>query len=444
MAKVESDSIWRYLCKKVINKLNDFGDKSCLHGVGYVFSTTYIPFVTRLFWLLMLLLCGYGASMVLVSVLTMFSAGAVSFSVETTYLDWDTPFPAVTVCESNKNVKNRIIKHLAEPAKTLNAKNITAQLKQFYEDVGYWQSGFCAQCTKCTYNVTCVRDIQATVSDIRMTCDEIFEPQCWWGEEAFPCCDRFLPVETEYGTCFAFNSRLARGALDVIKLNRHTGLKTLQFSATQAILMRAHSPSDVVTTYSEMYSVPLDANVTLVLKAESTVSDISVQAIPPELRGCFMSWEVPPAAEYWPFHRYKYDACIWYCRAMAQVQLCNCTHHFEPKMVGVRTCDVDGLACLTIKKNHLDSTNFTCFCPMACDEVTYKVMHRFYNRGPKENLPSMNKVLLAELPTLRVRRHAIRDMLSFVVDIGGVGGVFFGASVLSILEIVYLFCIRRQ
>ncbi|KAG7309743.1 hypothetical protein JYU34_004242 [Plutella xylostella] len=295
MAKLEADSIWRYLYKKVINKLNDFGDKSCLHGVGYVFSTSYIPFVTRLFWLLMLLLCGYGASMVLVSVLTMFSAGAVSFSVETTYLDWDTPFPAVTVCESNKNVKNRIIKHLAE-------KNITAQLKQFYEDVGYWQSGFCAQCTKCTYNVTCVRDIQATVSDIRMTCDEIFEPECWWGEEAFPCCDRFLPVETEYGTCFSFNSRLARGALDVIKLNRHTGLKTLQFSATQAIL------------------------------AESTVSDISVQAIPPELRGCFMSWEVPPAAEYWPFHRYKYDACIWYCRAMAQVQLCNCTHHFEPKM----------------------------------------------------------------------------------------------------------------
>lgn len=47
----------------------------------------------------MLLLCTWGAAKILLDSLAVYSAGVVSYSLETDYLDWDTPFPAVTVCE---------------------------------------------------------------------------------------------------------------------------------------------------------------------------------------------------------------------------------------------------------------------------------------------------------------------------------------------------------
>ncbi|XP_047999748.1 uncharacterized protein LOC125236865 [Leguminivora glycinivorella] len=87
---------------------------------------------------------------------------------------------------------------------------------------------------------------------------------------------------------------------------------------------------------------------------------------------------------------------------------------------------------------------------MACEEINYKAVHVAFYREPSPVSPSLvargsrGEVRLNNLPTLRVRRHAIRDKMALVVDIGGVGGVFFGASLLSVIEIVYLLCIRRS
>lgn len=46
-------------------------------------------------------------------------------------------------------------------------------------------------------------------------------------------------------------------------------------------------------------------------------------------------------------------------------------------------------------------------------------------------------------PTIRYVRNVTKTKLDFVVSIGGLVGLFFGASLLSLVEFVYIWLIRR-
>ncbi|CAH2040722.1 unnamed protein product, partial [Iphiclides podalirius] len=86
--------------QKVKSAVNFFGDGSSLHGVGHVVSASQISRFKRVFWITILAISSFGALTMLRSSLNLYTEAAVSFSVETNYLDWDTPFPALSVCES--------------------------------------------------------------------------------------------------------------------------------------------------------------------------------------------------------------------------------------------------------------------------------------------------------------------------------------------------------
>lgn len=58
---------------------------------------------SRLFWFLFLSACFVGAGAVLRGALSIYAQDAVSYSVQTDYLEWETPFPAVTLCETYSN-----------------------------------------------------------------------------------------------------------------------------------------------------------------------------------------------------------------------------------------------------------------------------------------------------------------------------------------------------
>lgn len=51
-------------------------------------------------------------------------------------------------------------------------------------------------------------------------------------------------------------------------------------------------------------------------------------------------------------------------------------------------------------------------------------------------------VRLDSLPMQRYRRQVVREKIDIVVAIGGILGLFMGASILSLVEFVYFFLIR--
>lgn len=53
------------------------------------------------------------------------------------------------------------------------------------------------------------------------------------------------------------------------------------------------------------------------------------------------------------------------------------------------------------------------------------------------------KINIQNIPSMRYKRNVAKTQLDLVVAVGGVIGLFFGASLLSLVEIVYIWCIRR-
>ncbi|XP_063548099.1 sodium channel protein Nach-like [Cydia strobilella] len=429
------------LFNRIVYAINYFGSISNLHGIGHVISLSHVPSFKRLCWLSILLGSCWGTCSILREVLDLYTQGSVSYSVDTNYLSWNTPFPTVTLCEQLDS--DRLRSYLA-------AKKLPPTMLAFFRDVLYYNNQQCKQCTNCK-NTTCVDNYMDYVKDYRLKCEDVLN-KCWWAGKPYNCCEIFSPLETEYGPCFTFNSRLTGDGF-VRYINRTTGLPSLVFTASRLITLRIHAPDDVVSVKVEKIVttdiMPLVSELNATLKSEAITSDMTIHRLDPLRRGCLLVREKPAFAHHWPFQRYSYSACVLYCRAKIQVDLCNCTHHFMVRLNGYNICNVSGLGCLYKNKESMQS-NTNCGCPMACEEINYKAVHVSFHREPspvsRELIArgSRGVVRLNTLPTLRVRRHAIRDKMALVVDIGGVGGVFFGASLLSVIEIVYLLCIRRS
>lgn len=68
-----------------------------LHEVIRRYYLLYLFF--RIFWMSIFLLSFFGMMMILKGSYESFQNNAISFVTETTYLDWNTTFPAVSICE---------------------------------------------------------------------------------------------------------------------------------------------------------------------------------------------------------------------------------------------------------------------------------------------------------------------------------------------------------
>ncbi|XP_045496941.1 sodium channel protein Nach-like [Colias croceus] len=412
---------------------------SNLHGISMMCSPR-VPLTKRLFWLFIWSVCVFGAWSVLKSSLSLYSSKVIAYNVDTNSLEWDTPFPAVTLCETLDN--SRINNYL-------KSNNLPSAMVHFYKHVSYWTIKYCRLCVSCERNVTCSDDFIHHITRMRANCTELLT-DCWWGGEHFKCCERFRPIKTEYGVCFSFNSELSGNKSEILLVNRKIGTPKLVFSTINSVLVKIHASDDTVYVDMEELlgrsnSIPLMANSEITLSVEQTVNDAAVTSVKPNLRDCLFKNEMPTYTKDWPFSFYSVTACMLYCKAITQYQLCNCTYHFISSIVNMPPCDINGLACLTMNKDEFSKYN--CTCPMRCEETTYKLIHMSYRRSTKQldsEIPSSRTVVrLLQLPSIRYRRFVIRDNLGLMVDIGGVGGVFFGASLLSFIEFVYLLCIRR-
>lgn len=84
--------------------LKEYMENSSLHGVKFLVDAN-ISFLERMVWLFSIILAWIGSGFLILSALDAFQNNAISFVVETSYLDWKTNFPSISVCESKNNDK---------------------------------------------------------------------------------------------------------------------------------------------------------------------------------------------------------------------------------------------------------------------------------------------------------------------------------------------------
>ncbi|XP_034254431.1 uncharacterized protein LOC117653133 [Thrips palmi] len=415
----------------------------------------------RVFWMSVCVAAFISTYYLLIASYTAFRDHAVSFVSETAYLDWNTTFPAVSVCETESPDK------LYESATKVFGTDRNRNLDFFLRDIVFFD-GTCRSCsTQCSSRpddggMKCRDDFMTIIDLVRSTCPGLLI-KCRWNGQPFDCCKNFLPLQTETGLCYTINSLHNRYKpngtpvnKDLVELisNRMTGPGTLEFMAKESIKIFIHAPEDVPNfnhPQDEKESLFWGLNFHMRFSVTEIENDPQLTDVSVEQRNCRFPHENPLNLH----NKYSYSTCIVECHARFQMQFCNCTHHYMPNMrnMKVQTCGVEGLACLnshseelrSLKTSWSSKPGLACDCVSSCTEPEYSVVWKSSQgndvEGEGEHEQGTRvRLMLDSLPTTRFRRNVVRTRLDLVVSMGGTAGLFLGASLLTFVELVYYAC----
>ncbi|XP_044746369.1 pickpocket protein 11-like [Coccinella septempunctata] len=366
-----------------------------------------------------------------------FNTSAVSFVTETTYLNWNTSFPAISICE----IKGADVEY--------DETEDESGIEEFIHDVVYF-TGDCYSCSRDCQPCEAL-NFTAEVLKRRKPCNSLFRI-CKWNDIEFDCCEKFLPLETEYGICYSLNSlhtrQTSNSYIDLVS-NRKNGAGGLYFQTVNDVRMYIHATEDVPFINADPdfgKDILVGESSKILFNIIEIENDENVETIPIEQRGCRYAWEVPSSLKVHRF--YSYSSCVVQCRAEAQRELCGCTHHHMPLYNREGYCNIQGLKCLTDQTatlNALHAAGFekpglVCDCVPSCNEPEYEIVSE--TRGPHPTNSEVS-IKLQSLPTQRLKRIVTRTTMDLVVSFGGTAGLFIGASLLSIVEAVYLLFLRK-
>ncbi|XP_071445534.1 sodium channel protein Nach-like [Hetaerina americana] len=213
--------------------------------------------------------------------------------------------------------------------------------------------------------------------------------------------------------------------------------------------MYLHSPYDVPYAnipLTERASVDWGEGLILEFQVKETENADGVEDLDVSQRRCRFPWEKPDGTILL-YQQYSYSTCIVECHAAAQLDMCNCTDHFIPSPAGWNhTCTTEGLACLTklqgtlrsLRTNWSNKAGLICDCDTGCLEPEYTIVQKSnFRQSTSLNETPMVTVKMSALPSERFRRNIVRTRLDLVVSLGGIAGLFLGASILSAVEILY-------
>nr|XP_015837686.1 PREDICTED: sodium channel protein Nach-like isoform X2 [Tribolium castaneum] len=424
----------------ILSRLKYYGKNTTLHGLKYVADEKRRP-VIRLTWIAIFILSFYGMILVFKASYKSYTENAISFVTETAYLNWNTSFPAVTLCEITSS----------EVAWNGDKEEAEA-VQQFIADLIFF-TGSCYSChTPCS--ICEELDFGDIVEKFRKKCSQLLS-KCKWNETPFDCCEKFLPLETEYGICYSFNSlhtkKPSQHASDFYFFsNRKTGPGALFIQTIEDVRLYFHAREDVPFINSDpdqRKDVMLGETYNISINIIEIENDENVKLLPVEKRKCRFPEEKP--GDLIVHDYYSYSTCVVQCHADAHIDLCNCTHHLMPVLNKEKYCDIEGLKCLTdnfetVNRLHakgFDKPGLVCDCLPSCIEPEYKVVAD--TKGVKSSHGEIF-INLQSLPTSRFKRIVVRTTMDLVVSIGGTAGLFIGASILSIVETIYLLCLRRS
>ncbi|XP_054257253.1 sodium channel protein Nach-like [Macrosteles quadrilineatus] len=239
--------------------------------------------------------------------------------------------------------------------------------------------------------------------------------------------------------------------------NWKTGPGKLEFRAYEKVKVVLHASEDVPFLnhpQQEQEIIPWGNIFDMRFQVKEIKNDPYVKKVSISQRNC----RFPDENYLQTYSLYSYSACVVDCRAQAQIQYCNCLHHFMPKIAGVATCNLTGLICLsnvsdTLRSlrtaDYTEKLGLVCDCLPSCNEPEYTIVSRTtglneeYNETIYGRFGSKISIEMDSLPKEQFIRKVVRSPLELVVSMGGTIGFFLGASLLSIAEFFYYFFIRK-
>nr|XP_022902813.1 sodium channel protein Nach-like isoform X1 [Onthophagus taurus] len=422
--------------------LKDYLLNSSFHGLKFL-AQTRLHWSEKVFWFICCVLSWYSSILLIEATLDDYQHNSISFGVETNYLDWNTSFPAIFICESDnaKKISSFADKTYGDP-RDYNLDEIIKEIV-FYKGLSFYTLQICDKS-----NPACLKENFEEINRlVRSKCEEIVK-NCEWNRRKFNCCGDFVKVSTEFGECFAINS-LQTEKNDVKMISNHNqGPGEFRFEihgyANLYILGKEEVPS---LTTSQMETIQITPNVKYKrLIALNEIENVKeVKNVDVSQRNCKFLDETD---EIDVNLRYSYSVCCVQCRKSAQIKKCGCAHHLVPNTPFDLRCTPAQLKCLSDNYNELsilkspwsNKTGLICDCLPSCTESDLKIVRD--TKKKIDNDYAVVEVSLDRLPSERYKRNVLKDKLGLVVSTGGTAGLFIGASLLCLVELIYYFLIK--
>ncbi|XP_032312133.1 acid-sensing ion channel 2 [Drosophila ananassae] len=450
---------------KFVTYLKDYCANCTLAGFAYIANHRLHP-TERIFWLLCVMVSSFGCYWLIREYQDSYPTRAVSIVYESMppFSKWK--FPTVSVCEVV--YKYQLASQVEDYVQSLGGDADGEYSFELETHVSYIIfphqyhegniRGHCTTIPNCPQCGQCPKENNRQILTwYGSNCTDMFA-ECRLSDKVFDCCRYFLPLITPYGRCFMLNS---------LQNNRH-GLKswlpTVLDPATQLAKMQLITKLPVQVSLMNEEDIPHTAlspigvtvtdpgqNKLLQFHRETMENDPDVIEIPPKIRNCLFPEENLPSSVY---RAYSFSTCISDCTRNFQMEKCNCTHFIMNPMADPRypDCNLEGLYCLEINNvvkpdgklllNNNKGYKESCGCLPSCNDGDIQAVYEAISEFDKSTTTRNITLSMPALPTDQFRRQALRSRLDVVVSMGGMLGLFLGASILSGIECIYYFTVR--
>ncbi|XP_075978336.1 sodium channel protein Nach-like [Anticarsia gemmatalis] len=432
------------ICKQLII---DYCANCTFAGIRFIADDTK-HWIERLLWVVLVVLSWYGSALLIIAAWEAFILSPISFGVETGYIDWDTKMPTVAVCETANDPK------IFNVSDTIWTPQHLMDLEDALREIAYYRGVSFVLVENCYLNpkpdpMCPLSNYSYYANLVRSNCDRILK-NCSYNAKQFPCCEHFLPIQTDIGPCFIINSVQTeiQNPYPMINNMKNQG-GVLRFDvglpSTVYTLGDDEVPS-ITTLLSSTIKVNLGSNYRRVVSVRNIENDPLITETTTEQRACRFHDENADGL----YPKYSYSACTVLCRKRAQLNKCKCNDHFIPGTTEAELCNISGMACLnalassltTLKPKWAFRPGLTCHCLPSCDETEISVISDYASLKGKIKKKAPVEITLGYLPTERFKRNVVRSRLDLVVSVGGTTGLFVGASLLSFVELFFFFTIR--
>ncbi|XP_058828422.1 sodium channel protein Nach-like [Topomyia yanbarensis] len=405
-------------------------ERSTFHGVYHV-ANKKNSLCEKISWGLAILLAVIGMSYLLVLFWIRYLTNPTVISLDRNYHEWNTTFPSLTVCFHDRlNVTARDI--LVEELKPEDPQRFERFLALLAEANIFRLEPLVE------FDEYSDLDLQAVLNQItnHVNTTVILDN----GLDA-----KTYRVVTELGICYTFNSAMVRfttvDALDEEDLPK--GL--IQVSTMERDIMASlsnltsngdifyHGPYEVPSYLKRLIvTLSTSAFLTITFKPVIITADATIQNLYVQQRRCRFPDESNLAL--FPNY-YSHSLCLLDCRLRLFLKYCGCVPYFYNLEVKVPVCRLKQLRCVVDNLAEIRQTLSSCGCLKDCNTISFTLQNYVMFDWFNDPLIKWNM----ETPKVRYSRKIIYGFADFMVSIGGIHGLFFGASVISFIELLYSF-----
>ncbi|KAI8044960.1 degenerin del-1 [Drosophila gunungcola] len=448
-----------------VTHLKDYCANCTLAGFAYI-ANSRLHYTERVFWLLCVVISSLGCYILIVDYQRDFPSRAVSIVYESLppFSTWK--FPSVSVCECIH--KYILVKKLEQYIGSLGGDldgdypyDVEVGLSTILFPPTYNEGslkGTCPTVRKCPTCALCPNgNFRQILNWYGANCSDVLV-ECKLSGKAFDCCRYFRPLLTPFGRCFMLNSLQNNNPgskhwlnTDLDPSHQEARLELIMNTAVQIHVLNAEDiPHTAFVPPGVLLTMPGQGKL-IQINQVRIVNDPDVKEVEPKIRSCLFPDENPPSSVY---RAYSFSTCITECARKIQIEACGCASFLMNPTADPRypDCNLEGFLCLEanslmkpdskLLKSNNKGNKDSCGCLPSCNDGDIQAIYEGHSTFNRDTQLRNVTISMPALPTDQFRRQAIRTRLDVVVSMGGMLGLFLGASILSAIEFVYYFTVR--